>query len=258
MKAVILAGGFGTRLSEETTLRPKPMVEIGGMPILWHIMKIYAAHGIDEFIICCGYKGYVIKEYFANYFLHNSDVTFDLQHNRMTVHQHKAEPWKVTLVDTGEGSGTGGRLKRVGDYLADETFCFTYGDGLSNVHIRRTIEFHREQKCLATMTAVQPPARFGTFHFAEGGDRVESFREKPQGNGAWINGGFFVLERRVLDYIPEATTFWEAEPMERLAREGQLAAYRHAGFWRCMDHLKDKVDLDRMWNEGNAPWKSWE
>ncbi len=258
MKAVILAGGFGTRLSEETAWKPKPMVEIGGMPILWHIMKIYSAHGIDDFVICCGYKGNVIKEYFANYFLYNSDVTFDLQHNKTTVHRHKAEPWRVTLVDTGEGSGTGGRLKRVGAYLAGETFCFTYGDGVGNVDIRRLIAFHREQKVLATMTAVQPPVRFGTFNFVEGRSKIASFREKPRGDGAWINGGFFVLEPAVLDYIPEDATFWEAEPMERLVREGQLVAYKHAGFWQCMDHLKDKIDLDRMWKEGRAPWKVWE
>ena len=258
MKAVILAGGFGTRLSEETTLRPKPMVEIGGMPVLWHIMKIYAANGIEEFVICCGYRGYVIKEYFANYFLHNSDVTFDLRRNQMTVHQHKAEPWKVTLVDTGANSGTGGRLKRVGPFLDSGTFCFTYGDGLSDVDIRRSIAFHRERGALATVTAVQPPARFGTFRLREGGDQIGSFREKAADDGAWVNGGFFVLEPEVLEYIAEDATFWEAEPMERLARDGQLVAYRHAGFWQCMDHLKDKIELERMWNEGCAPWKIWE
>jgi glucose-1-phosphate cytidylyltransferase len=258
MKAVILAGGFGTRLSEETAWKPKPMVEIGGMPILWHIMKIYSAHGIDDFVICCGYKGYVIKEYFANYFLHNSDITFDLKNNQMKVHQHTAEPWRVTLVDTGEKSGTGGRLKRVGAYLDQETFCFTYGDGVGNVDIRRTIAHHRERKQLATMTAVQPPGRFGSFRLAEGQDKITSFLEKPQGDNAWVNGGFFVLEPKVLDYIEEDATFWEASPLERLAREGQLGVFKHAGFWHCMDHLKDKLDLDRLWNEGRAPWKVWE
>lgn len=258
MKAVILAGGFGTRLSEETAWKPKPMVEIGGMPILWHILKTYSAHGIDEFVICCGYRGYVIKEYFANYFLHNSDVTFDLKTNHMTVHAHSAEPWKVTLVDTGANSGTGGRLKRVKAYLDDETFCFTYGDGVGNVDIRRTIAFHREQGGLATMTAVQPPARFGTFNFLEGQNKIRHFQEKPQGAGAWINGGFFVLEPAVLDYIEGDATFWEAAPLERLAREGQLSAYKHEGFWQCMDHLKDKLELEKLWNEGRAPWKVWE
>lgn len=258
MKAVILAGGYGTRLSEETTARPKPMVEVGGMPILWHIMKIYAAHGIDDFVICCGYKGHMIKEYFANYFLYNSDVTIDLQRNKTTIHQHTVEPWRVTLVDTGENSGTGGRLKRVAPYLDNGTFCFTYGDGVSNVDIRRTIAFHREQNALATMTAVQPPGRFGSFRLAEGQVRIASFREKPQGDNAWVNGGFFVLEPKALDYIDNDATFWEADPMERLARDGQLVACKHDGFWQCMDHLKDKIDLDRMWTEGRAPWKVWE
>ncbi len=258
MKAVILAGGFGTRLSEETTARPKPMVEIGGMPILWHIMKIYSAHGINDFVICCGYKGHMIKEYFANYFLYNSDVTFDLRRNKTAIHHHMAEPWKVTLVDTGEKSGTGGRLKRVRPYLNGETFCFTYGDGVSNVDIRQTIAFHREQKGLATMTAVQPPGRFGSFRLAKGQNKIVSFHEKPQGDNAWVNGGFFVLEPAVLDYIETEATFWEAEPMERLAKEGQMVVYKHEGFWQCMDHLKDKIDLDRMWTEGRAPWKVWE
>jgi glucose-1-phosphate cytidylyltransferase len=258
MKAVILAGGFGTRMSEETAWKPKPMVEVGGMPIIWHIMKIYSAHGIDDFVICCGYKGYVIKEYFANYFLHNSDITFDLKNNRMTVHQHAAEPWNVTLVDTGEGSGTGGRLKRVGAYLHNEAFCFTYGDGVGNVDIRGAIAYHREQKVLATMTAVQPPGRFGSFRLAGDQNKIASFREKPRGDDAWVNGGFFVLEPGVLDYIEGDATFWEADPLERLAREGQLAVFKHAGFWHCMDHLKDKLDLDRLWSEGRAPWKVWE
>ena len=258
MKAVILAGGYGSRLSEETVSKPKPMVEIGGMPILWHILKIYAAHGIDEFVICCGYKGYVIKEYFSNYFLHRSDVTFDLANNKMTVHQHAAEPWKVTLVDTGEGSGTGGRLKRVARYLGNETFCFTYGDGLSDVDVRRTIVFHREHKGLATMTAVQPPGRFGSFRLATDQHKIASFQEKPQGDNAWVTGGFFVLEPGALATIENDGTFWEAQPLERLAREGQLAVYKHSGFWQCMDHLKDKIELEKLWNEGRAPWKVWE
>ena len=258
MKAVILAGGYGTRLSEETTARPKPMVEIGGMPILWHVMKIYSAHGIHDFVICCGYKGHVIKEYFANYFLYNSDVTFDLRANKTTVHQHMAEPWRVTLVDTGEGSGTGGRLKRVAAYLDDEPFCFTYGDGVGNVDVRRAVACHREQKGLATMTAVQPPGRFGSVRLSGDQTRIASFHEKPQGDNAWVNGGFFVLDPKVLDYIESDATFWEAQPLERLAREGQLVVYRHEGFWQCMDHLKDKIDLDRMWREGRAPWKIWE
>lgn len=258
MKAVILAGGYGSRLSEETVSKPKPMVEIGGMPILWHILKIYAAHGIDEFVICCGYKGYVIKEYFSNYFLHNSDVTFDLGTNRMTVHQHAAEPWKVTLVDTGEGTGTGGRLKRVAPYLGNETFCFTYGDGLSDVDVRRTIAFHHEHRGLATMTAVQPPGRFGSFRLAADQHMIASFQEKPQGDNAWVNGGFFVLEPGALATIADDATFWEAAPLEQLAREGKLAVYKHGGFWQCMDHLKDKIELEKLWNEGRAPWKVWE
>ena len=257
MKAVILAGGFGTRISEETSVRPKPMVEIGNRPILWHIMKIYSAYGINDFVICCGYKGYMIKEYFCNYSLYNADVTFELNTNKTVIHHHKAEPWRVTLVDTGENSGTGGRLKRVAPYLDSGTFCFTYGDGVSNVDIRRTIAFHREQKALATMTAVQPPGRFGSFRLAEGQVRIASFREKPQGDNAWVNGGFFVLEPKALDYIDNDATFWEADPMECLALEGQLVAYKHPGFWHCMDHLKDKVDLENMWNEGKAPWKVW-
>ena len=258
MKAVILAGGYGTRLSEETTARPKPMVEIGGMPILWHIMKIYSAHDIHDFVICCGYKGHMIKEYFAHYFLYNADVTFELNNNKTIIHHHMAEPWRVTLVDTGNNSGTGGRLKRVAAYLDNDSFCFTYGDGVGDVDIRQTIAFHREQHVLATMTAVQPPGRFGSFRLAEGQDRIASFREKPQGDNAWVNGGFFVLEPGVLDYIDSDATFWEAEPMERLAQDGQLVACKHTGFWHCMDHLKDKIDLSQMWNEGRAPWKVWE
>ena len=257
MKAVILAGGFGTRLSEETGVRPKPMIEIGGRPILWHIMKIYSAHGIDEFVICCGYKGQMIKEYFANYFLHTADVTFDIRQNRMEVHGHVAEPWKVTLIDTGEKTGTGGRLKRVASHLGAETFCFTYGDGVGDVNIRALVEFHRAQKTLATMTAVQPPGRFGSFTLADGQARISAFREKPRGDSAWVNGGFFVLEPGALEYVRDDATFWEAEPMERLAKDGQLAAYRHAGFWQCMDHLRDKLILEDLWASGRPPWKVW-
>ncbi len=255
MKAVILAGGMGTRISEETALRPKPMIEIGGKPVLWHIMKIYAAHGINDFIVCCGHKGYVIKEYFANYFLHMSDVTFDMQHNRMAVHQNSAEPWKVTLIDTGESTMTGGRLKRVRDYLGDEDFCFTYGDGVSDVNITSAIDFHRQQKRLATLTGVQPPGRFGALNLE--GDRVASFEEKPHGDGAWINGGFFVLSPEVIDLIADDSTVWEHGPMEKLAHDGQLSAYLHSGFWQPMDTLRDKNHLEELWQSGKAPWKVW-
>lgn len=257
MKAVILAGGYGTRLSEETGVRPKPMVEIGGQPILWHIMKIYSAYNINDFIICCGYKGYMIKEYFANYFLHTSDVTFDIKNNKMEVHQNNTEPWKVTLVDTGDGTMTGGRLKRVKDYIGYETFCMTYGDGVGNIDIKRLIHFHREQKTLATLTAVQPPGRFGTFTLAQGQTKISSFREKPQGDGAWINGGFFVLEPEVMDYIAGDSTVWEQEPLQKLAQDGMLAAYRHYGFWQNMDTLRDKNVLEDLWQSGQAPWKVW-
>lgn len=257
MKAVILAGGFGTRFSEETGLRPKPMIEIGSRPILWHIMKMYSAHGINDFIICCGYRGHMIKEYFANYFLHSADVTLDIQNNKMEVHGHIAEPWKVTLIDTGEKSGTGGRLKKVAPHLGKETFCFTYGDGVSSVNIKDLVAFHKKQGTLATLTAVQPPARFGSFTLAEGQSKIGQFREKPQGDGAWVNGGFFVLEPGALDYIESESTFWEAEPLERLARDGQLAAFKHRGFWQCMDHLRDKIILEEMWTAGKAPWKVW-
>jgi len=256
MKAVILAGGLGTRLSEETIVRPKPMVEIGGRPVLWHIMKIYSAHGINDFIICCGYKGYMIKEYFANYFLHTSDVTFDLRHNRMEVHERHAEPWRVTLVDTGEQTMTGGRLRRVRDYLGNEDFCFTYGDGVGDVDISRLIAFHRQQGALATLTATQPPGRFGALNLH--GDRITAFQEKPQGDGGWINGGFFVLSPRVIDYIEGDDTHWEREPMERLAQEGQLSAFLHRGFWKPMDTLRDRVQLEELWDSGKAPWKVWE
>jgi glucose-1-phosphate cytidylyltransferase len=255
MKAVILAGGLGTRISEETIFKPKPMIEIGGKPILWHIMKIYSAHGINEFIICCGYMGYVIKEYFANYFLHMSNVTFDMRNNRMDVHQNYAEPWKVTLVDTGENSMTGGRLKRVKDYLGDEDFCFTYGDGVSDVDITATIAFHRRHKKLATLTGVQPPGRFGALNID--GDRVISFEEKPQGDGAWINGGFFVLSPKVIDYIDGDSTVWEREAVDKLAGADQLSAWRHPGFWHAMDTLRDKNHLESLWSSGRAPWKVW-
>jgi len=256
MKAVILAGGLGTRISEETTTKPKPMIEIGGKPILWHIMKSYSAHGINEFIICCGYKGYVIKEYFANYFLHMSDVTFDMAHNKMEVHQRYAEPWKVTLVDTGEDTMTGGRLKRVREYIKDDAaFCFTYGDGVSNVNIGDSIAFHKSQNVLATLTATIPPGRFGALDMA--GNKVNSFREKPKGDGGMINGGFFVLSPKVIDYIDEDKTIWERAPLEKLAEEGQLAAYQHDGFWQPMDTLRDKIHLEELWQSGNAPWKIW-
>ena len=256
MKAVILAGGLGARISEETQLKPKPMVEIGGKPILWHVMKIYSAHGINDFIICCGYKGYVIKEYFANYFLHVSDITFDMQKNKMEVHVNGTEPWRVTLVDTGEKSGTGGRLKRVQPYLGDEDFCFTYGDGLSNVNIGEVIAFHKKQKVLATLTAVQMPGRYGALNLDKN-DKVITFQEKPRGDTGWINGGFFVLSSKATDYIDDDLTFWEREPMERLASEGQLAAYLHHGFWHPMDTLKDRMDLEAMWSSGDVPWKVW-
>jgi glucose-1-phosphate cytidylyltransferase len=257
MKAVILAGGLGTRISEETDLKPKPMITIGGMPILWHIMKMYSHHGINEFIVCCGYKGYVIKEYFANYFLHMSDVTFDMSENRMTVHNQKAEPWKVTLVDTGDDTMTGGRLKRVASYLQDDDiFCLTYGDGLSDVNITELIAFHKAQNVKATVTAVLPPGRFGALDVA--GDRVNSFREKPQGDGANVNGGFFVLSKKVIDYISGDKTIWERGPIERLAKEGELAAYQHGGFWQPMDTFREYQMLNEMWDSIKAPWKKWQ
>lgn len=255
MKAIILAGGLGTRISEETSTRPKPMVEIGGKPILWHIMKNYSAHGIHDFVICCGYKGYVIKEYFANYFLHMSDVTFDMRNNKMEVHHRSAEPWRVTLVDTGENTMTGGRIKRVAEHIGDEDFCCTYGDGVSDVNITELIAFHRQQGKLATLTATQPPGRFGALNFA--GNSVTSFQEKPQGDGGWINGGFFVLSPKVLDYIKDDSTIWEREPMEKIASEGQMAAYFHTGFWQPMDTLRDKNHLEELWANGKAPWKIW-
>jgi glucose-1-phosphate cytidylyltransferase len=256
MKAVILAGGLGTRFSEETSVRPKPMVEIGGQPLLWHIIKGYSVHGINEFVVCCGYKGYVIKEYFANYFLHMSDVTFDMEHNKMEVHQRHAEPWRVTLVDTGEETMTGGRLKRVADYIKnEEAFCFTYGDGVGNVNITELIAFHKQQKVKATLTATTLPGRFGALDIS--GNKVNSFREKPKGDGALINGGFFVLSPQVIDYISDDKTTWEREPLERLAEEGNLAAFQHDGFWQPMDTLRDKLHLEELWQSGKAPWKVW-
>lgn len=255
MKAVILAGGLGTRISEETNLKPKPMIEIGGKPILWHIMKIYSAHGIYEFIICLGYKGYLIKEYFANYFLHQSNVTFDMRENKTFIHNHNCEPWHVTLVDTGEDSMTGGRLKKVQDYVGQETFCFTYGDGVGDVNISKLITFHRSQGNLATLTAVQPPGRFGALKLHK--SQVISFQEKPQGDNGWINGGFFVLEPEVFDFIEGDATVWEREPLEQLAKAEQLSAFRHKGFWQPMDTLRDKVRLEQLWDSGNAPWKVW-
>ena len=258
MKAVILAGGLGTRLAEETSIRPKPMVEVGGRPILWHIMKIYSSHGINEFIICCGYKGQVIKEYFANYFLYNADMTYDIQENAMTVHHNTAEPWKVTLIDTGEGSLTGGRLRRVKDYIGDETFCFTYGDGVGDVDVTKLIAYHKAQGRKATLTAVQPPGRFGAFTLSENSDEpIKHFREKPSGGEAWINGGYFVLEPSVIDYIEGDHTTWEAEPLERLADESQLGAFRHDGFWQPMDTLRDRQKLEELWAADKAPWKVW-
>ncbi len=257
MKAVILAGGLGTRLSEETSLRPKPMVEIGGQPILWHIMKIYSSYCVNDFVICCGYKGYVIKEFFTNYLLHRSDVTIDVKNNKVDIHQNSAEPWRVTLVDTGDSSGTGGRLRRVRNYLEDETFFFTYGDGVSNIDIDKLLAFHRSQKTLATLTAVQPPGRYGSFKLSEDGGRILNFREKPKGDGAWINGGFFALEPRVIDYIKSDSDFWEETPLINISEDGQLSAYKHRGFWQSMDTLHDKNKLQGLWDEGQAPWKIW-
>lgn len=256
MKAVILAGGLGTRISEETDRKPKPMVSIGGRPMLWHILKSYSAHGIHEFVICCGYKGFVIKEYFANYFLHMSDVTFDMRENRMEVHQNYAEPWKVTLVDTGEATMTGGRLKRVREHVADEEcFCFTYGDGVSDIDITNLIAFHRNQGRLATVTATRPPGRFGTIDTQEG--LVTAFREKPEGDSSYINGGYFVLSPKVIDLIEGDDTIWEKGPLEQLAISGQLSAYVHDGFWQCMDTLRDRTLLESLWESGDAPWKVW-
>jgi glucose-1-phosphate cytidylyltransferase len=257
LKAVILAGGLGTRISEETHLKPKPMVEIGAKPIIWHIMKMYSAHGIDDFVICCGYKGYVIKEYFANYFLHMSDVTFDMRSNEMLVHQRKAEPWRVTLIDTGEDTLTGGRLRRVAEHIrSEESFCFTYGDGVADVDVTRLIAFHRQHGRLATVTAVQPAGRYGALLIE--GSTVRAFVEKPRGEGGWVNGGFFVLSPRCIDYIEGDQTSWEAEPLARLAQSGELVAFEHRGFWQPMDTLRDKTQLERLWASGAAPWKVWE
>jgi glucose-1-phosphate cytidylyltransferase len=256
MKAVILAGGLGTRISEESHLKPKPMIEIGGKPIIWHIMKIYSHFGINEFVICLGYKGYVIKEYFANYFLHMSDVTFDMAKNSMHIHQRHAEPWRVTLVDTGETSGTGGRLRRVRDYLDNETFCFTYGDGVADLDIGELIRFHAAHGKLATVTTVQPPGRFGAMELD--GTRVKGFQEKPQGDGGWINGGFFVLDPTVIDRIADDSVTWEYEPMRSLASQGELMSYQHHGFWQPMDTLRDRVLLEDRWSNGVAQWKLWQ
>jgi glucose-1-phosphate cytidylyltransferase len=256
MKAVILAGGLGTRISEETTTRPKPMVEIGGKPILWHIMKIYSSHGINDFVVCCGYKGYMIKEYFANYFLHMSDVTFDMQNNKMEVHQRNAEPWRVTLVDTGEQTMTGGRLKRVAEYVKDEdAFCFTYGDGVANIDISALVNFHKNHGKDATVTAVQPAGRYGALRMV--GNEVRGFVEKPQGDGGWINGGFFVLSSKCLDLLTDDTCIWEADPLKTLAANGELMAFEHSDFWQPMDTLRDKVHLEDLWQLGQAPWKIW-
>ncbi|WP_192244070.1 glucose-1-phosphate cytidylyltransferase [Mesorhizobium silamurunense] len=255
MKAVILAGGLGTRLAEETSIRPKPLVEIGGRPILWHIMKCYSAHGINEFIVCCGYKGYMIKEYFANYFLHMCDVTFDIPNNQMTTHQSRAEDWKVTLIDTGDETMTGGRLRRVRQFIGEETFCFTYGDGVGDVDITATVEFHRRHGKLATLTAAAPPGRFGALNLD--GHDVRSFQEKPKADGGVINAGFFVLEPQVIDRISGDATVWEREPLETLASDGQLAAWRHEGFWQPMDTLRDRNQLEALWASGKAPWRVW-
>ena len=250
-----MAGGLGTRLNEETDTKPKPMVEIGGKPILWHIMKIYSAHGISDFIICLGYKGYAIKEYFANYFLHVSNVTFDLAKNDMVVHQHNAEPWKVTLVDTGDSTMTGGRLKNVRSYLDNEDFCFTYGDGLGDIDIGELIKLHKSEGTLATLTAVQPPGRFGAIKTDK--NKIIGFQEKPEGDGGWVNGGFFILSPKVIDYIADETTVWEASPMEKLAENGELSAYFHHGFWQPMDTLREKKYLEDLWKSGKAPWRTW-
>ena len=256
MKAVILAGGLGTRISEETHLKPKPMIEIGGKPILWHIMKLYSAHGVNDFIICCGYKGYIIKEYFANYFLHMSDVTFDMALNKMEVHQQNAEPWKVTLIDTGDDTMTGGRLKRVADYVKDQdAFCFTYGDGVADIDITAEIIFHKQHGKWATVVAVQPPGRYGALHMK--GSQVSGFTEKPRGDGGLINGGFFVLSPKCIDLIEDDQTSWEAAPLNQLAKMNEMMAYEHQGFWQPMDTLRDKVHLEELWETGKAPWKAW-
>ena len=255
MKAVILAGGLGTRIAEETHLKPKPMIEIGGKPMLWHIMKEYSSHGINDFVICCGYKGYMIKEYFANYFLHMSDVTFNMKQNKMEVHHKFVEPWTVTLVDTGLNTMTGGRLKRIKEYVQNDTFCFTYGDGLSDVNISKLIDFHKNTKNKATITSVQPPGRFGILDITD--DKITSFKEKPTESGNWINGGYFVLEPSIFDYLKNDSTIWEKEPLEKLAQENQLSAFKHMGFWQPLDTLRDKNYLEEIWNSQKAPWKRW-
>ncbi|CAN5148493.1 glucose-1-phosphate cytidylyltransferase [soil metagenome] len=257
MKAVIFAGGLGTRLSEETSVKPKPMVEIGGKPMLWHIMKLYSAQGINEFIICCGYKSQVIKDYFANYTLYRSDVTFDIGNHSFNVHKNGAEDWKVTLVETGEDTMTAGRLRMVKEYIGDETFCLTYGDGVTDLPIKETIEFHKEQDTLVTLTAVQPPGRFGAFTMKEGENKLETFMEKPKGDGAWINGGYFVVSPKVFDYPLEDTVMWEEGPLREFAKMGELSAFKYPGFWQNMDTLRDKMKLEEMWQKGNAPWKVW-
>lgn len=257
MKALLLAGGRGTRISEESTLRPKPMIEIGGKPILWHIMKLYSVGGINDFVICLGYKGYMIKEYFANYFLHTSDVTFDVKENKMEVHSKHAEPWRVTLVDTGVQTMTGGRIKRVAEYIGDEDFCMTYGDGVSDLNIPKLLDFHRTHGLAATVTAVQPQGRFGSVRVEGKDGRVTGFEEKPVGDGQWINAGFFVLSPKVLDHIEGDATIWERAPMESLARDGELNAFKHEGFWHAMDTMRDRAHLEGLWSSGNAPWKTW-
>jgi glucose-1-phosphate cytidylyltransferase len=257
MKAVILAGGFGTRLSEETVVRPKPMIEIGGKPILWHIMKIYSAHGINDFIVCCGYKGHMIKEYFVNYALHNGDMRVNLRSHQVELLRVDAEPWTVTLVDTGEQTGTGGRLRRVREHIGNEPFCFTYGDGVTDANITDVLAFHRRHELIATLLAVEPPGRFGSFDLPDTEIHVRWFKEKKRGDIGWVNGGFFILEPKAFDYIRDDSVMWEAEPMETLATGGQLAAYKHAGFWHCMDHMRDKMRLDELWASGKAPWKVW-
>lgn len=256
MKVVLLAGGLGTRISEESHLKPKPMIEIGGKPILWHIMKMYSKHGLNDFIVCCGYKGYVIKEFFSNYFAHNSDVTFDLKENKMQIHNSSSESWKVTLVDTGELTMTGGRLKKIEKYINDDEFCMTYGDGVSDVNITELIQFHKTHKKMATLTATQPPARFGVLQISEN-TKVDSFREKPTGDGNWINGGFFVLNKKIFSYLKNDQTVWEKEPLETLASQGELQAFFHKGFWQPMDTLRDKNHLEELWQSGKAPWRQW-
>jgi glucose-1-phosphate cytidylyltransferase len=257
VKAVILAGGRGTRISEESVLRPKPMIEIGGRPILWHVMKLYSQAGITDFVICLGYKGYVIKEYFANYFMHMSNVTFDLEHNKVTVHDNAVEPWRVTLLDTGDATMTGGRLKRAARFLGDQDFCMTYGDGLADIDLGGLVEFHRTQRALATVTAVQPQGRFGALFMDDAGGRVLRFEEKPPGDGSWVNGGFFVLSPKALDYVENDETIWEDAPLQALAQSGQLSAFRHTGFWHAMDTMRDKAYLEELWLSGRAPWKTW-